>query len=83
MQAAPGSALGNEISYLRFDNRIAAGLHGFYLRQAEINANYVVSLVCQAGRSDSPHIAKPEDAYRRLIHAICLSPVPGTQKKSL
>jgi hypothetical protein len=83
MQAALGPTPGNEISYLRFDNRIAAGLHGFYLRQAEINADYVVALMCEAGSSDSPHIAKPEHANSRLIHAIYLSPVPGTQKMSL
>lgn len=80
MQAARGPALGNEISHLRFDNRIAAGLQGFYLRQAEINADDVVALMCQAGCADSPYIAKPEDANSRLTHAIYLFPFSAPKK---
>ena len=74
MQPPSGPALGNQISDLRFDNRIAAGLHGFYLRQAEINANYVVPFVREAGCGDRPYIAKSEDA-NRLTHAILFFPL--------
>jgi hypothetical protein len=82
MQSAPGPALGNEISHPRFDNRTAAGLHGFYLRQTEINADYVVPLMREAGCGDSTHIAQPEHAYR-LSHAMCLFPFPGLKEINL
>jgi len=55
-------ALGDKIAHAWFDNRTAARLQGFDLACAEVNADYIMSLMRKAGRSDRADIAESEDA---------------------
>ena len=64
MQAARGVALGDERSHARLDDGTATRLHGFDFGWAEVDADYVMSLVGEAGCGDRAHVAKPEYAYR-------------------
>ena len=64
MQATRGVALGDERSHARLDDGTATRLHGFHLGWAEVDADYVMSLVGEAGCGDRAHVAKPEYAYR-------------------
>src|SRR5438876_5275532 len=79
MQAASGMALGDEISHSWFDDRTAACLRRFDLRRAQVDTDYLVPLVCEAGRGDSAHIAKPEDA-NRWTHRDTLFPLWRTAR---
>src|ERR1700723_1837835 len=56
MQVFGSMALGDEIAHLGLDDRTAARLHGFDLGRAEVDSNYVMPLVREAGRRDRAHV---------------------------